>query len=505
MMPNVLLLFADQHNAATLGCEAHPDVRTPHMDRLAADGTRFGRAYCQDAICLPSRCSMFSGLYPRTLGCLTNGDRSPILDRVIPMQEAFRRAGYATAAFGKRHLAGACDSGWEIAASHMHKESPGDNYVDWIENCGFGGEFARDWAAEFGRGPRRSDGPGEEIPFAVMGTQASCLPDGRTMEAFSKDRTLAFLQDRAQDGRPFFCWTSFYRPHQPYTPLPAYWDRFPRSRWGEGRNRGDAIAMPPTLRQDPTQLPPMLQGLFEGNNRIWRLDLAREDEQLYRDYVSAYYALVEEIDDCVGEVLAALETTGLRENTIVVYTADHGDFVGRHGMIEKCAQGHNVFEDTLRVPLIISWPAELRREAVCDGLAELVDLYPTLLELCGISTPAGPCPPQGRSLSATLRDGAPIDRSFSVSENWSQATIITRDYKLGVWLGPSAGTGPDFRKFGDMLFDRDADPLEVENRSGASAYSEVEADLRRTLSRWQAMIPDDGRQAAARQAQRDGE
>ncbi|MBT4814313.1 MAG: sulfatase-like hydrolase/transferase, partial [Lentisphaerae bacterium] len=82
---NVLLLFSDQHNAGTLGCEGHPDVRTPHLDALAASGTRFERAYCQDAICLPSRCSMFSGLYPRTLGCLTNGDRTPVMDEVVSM------------------------------------------------------------------------------------------------------------------------------------------------------------------------------------------------------------------------------------------------------------------------------------------------------------------------------------------------------------------------------------------------------------------------------------
>ena len=210
MKPNVLILFSDQHNAATLGCEGHPDVRTPHLDSLAATGTRFARAYCQDGICLPSRCSMLSGLYPGTLGCLTNSDRPPALDEVVPVQEAFRRNGYATAAFGKRHLAGACDAGWDVAASHLYNESPEDNYVTWIEQRGLGAAFARDWAAEFGRGPAGGRHAETEIPFAVMATRESRLPEDATMEAFSKQRTVAYLRERAADGNPFFCWTSFY-------------------------------------------------------------------------------------------------------------------------------------------------------------------------------------------------------------------------------------------------------------------------------------------------------
>ncbi|MBT5605097.1 MAG: sulfatase-like hydrolase/transferase [Lentisphaerae bacterium] len=481
-----MLLFSDQHNAGTLGCEGHPDVRTPHLDALAASGTRFERAYCQDAICLPSRCSMFSGLYPRTLGCLTNGDRTPVMDEVVSMQETFRQNGYTTAAFGKRHLMAGCDAGWDTAASHMHSESPHDNYVKWIEERGLAAEFAHDWAAELGRGPKGGSYAQVEIPFAVMGTRKSQLPEDATMEAFSGQRTAEYLKERAADGQPFFCFSSFYRPHQPYTPLPSYWARFECNRWGTGRNNDDAIAMPPSLRQDPAELPPMLQGLFEGRNRVWRTDLAREDEQLYRDYVSAYYALVEEVDDHTGVIMNVLEETGLRENTIVVYATDHGDFVGRHGMIEKCAPGHNVYEETLRVPLIVSWPAHLQTRVVCDGLAELVDIYPTLLGLCELCKPELVQPLQGQSLADTLRDGTPIDREFTVSENWSQATIVTRDHKLGIWCEPPEGKGPDCRAFGDMLFDRTQDPDEIDNRSDDPVLADIKADLRSKLEAWRA-------------------
>jgi arylsulfatase A-like enzyme len=495
--PNVLVLFSDQHKANVLSCESHPDVATPNLDRLAAEGARFARAYCQDAICVPSRCSIFTGLYPRTLGVLDNSGGSEVIQQVVSMQSAFQQAGYRTGAFGKRHLRGACDGGWALAASHMYGESPDSNYVTWIQEQGFGQEFAHDWAAEFGRGPKGSPQEDIEIPFAILGTRASRLPDGKTMEAYTAQKTRAFLAQCAQENVPFFCFSSYYRPHQPYTPLPKYWERHDRSRWGEGTNRGDALSKPPTLHERPENLPPMLEGQFHGKNRVWRLDLARADEQYYRDYVSAYYALVQEIDDHIGDVLASLEEWGLAENTIVVYTSDHGDFCGAHGMIEKCAAGHNVYEDTLRVPLIVHWPGRIAPQ-LCEDLVELVDLYPTLLDLCGLPEPASAWPVQGRSLAAALYDSsAAIERPYIVTENWTQATVVTPRYKLGVWIDPGPGYARDFRgQFPDLLFDRINDPLETRNLIGQPQVAEIERTLRGYLRDWFEATPDDGRRQA---------
>ncbi len=485
--PNVLLLFADQHKASVLGSEGHPDAITPNLDRLASEGVRFPRAYCQDGICVPSRCSMMSGLYPRTLGCLANGDRTDVMREVMPLQKALQANGYLTAAFGKRHLALACDDGWDVAASHMRGESPDDNYVAWVEAQGYGEAFAHDWAAEFGRGPKGGSAEHTEIPFALLATRKSRLPDGMTMEAFTARRTVEFLEQQKDSGRPFFCWSSFYRPHQPYTPLAKYLDRFPHDRWGSGVRNGDAIRMPDTLEQAAGELPPMLQDWHRGANRVWRLDEARANPQLYRDYVAAYYALVMEIDDHVGTILAALERLGLSEDTIVIYTADHGDFVGSHGMVEKCAPGHNVYEDTLRVPLIVRWPERVRRGEVSDDLVELVDIYPTLMELCACSVTASSHALQGRSLAGTLKDGSPVGREFCVSENWSQAAVITDRYKLGAWLEPRDARHPDFREWGDMLFDLEADPLET--RNVIAELPEVTERLAAHLRGWERLIP----------------
>lgn len=484
--PNVLMLFSDQHKANVLGCEGHPDAITPNLDRLAGEGVRFARAYCQDGICVPSRCSLMTGLYPRTLGCFDNDDRTRVMQDVVSLQYTMNRNGYRTAAFGKRHLALACDAGWDVVASHMHSESPADNYVTWIEEQGLGEAFAHDWAAEFGRGPKGGSMAKADIPFALLAARQSRLPDEATMEAYTARRTVEFLEKQRGSDRPFFCWSSFYRPHQPYTPTAEYYRRFRRDRWGSGARNGDAIVMPETLAQATSELPPLLQEWHRGANRVWRIDAARADQQRYRDYVAAYYALVAEIDDHVGTILAALDRLGLSEDTIVIYTADHGDFVGSHGMVEKCAAGHNVYEDTLRVPLIVRWPGGARRGEVRDDLVELVDVYPTLMELCGCTPPASPYIPRGRSLAATLVDGRPLGREYSVSENWSQAAVITDRYKLGAWLEPRNSTKPDYREWGDLLFDRQSDPLETRNLIGE--LPEVRARLTQHLREWERTV-----------------
>jgi len=233
----------------------------------------------------------------------------------------------------------------------------------------------------------------------------------------------------------------------------------------------------------------MFQEQSRGSNRIWRLDLARQDEQIYRDFITAYYALVEEIDDHVGAILRALAEAGESENTIVIYASDHGDFVGAHGMVEKCSSGHNVYEETLRIPLIFRWPEGLKSPRTCDGLAELVDVYPTLLELCQIKAPETKHPLQGRSLAGALRSGEAIGRDYGVSENWAQSCVFNERYKLGVWQKPASEKELDYRAFGDMLFDRHEDPLELRNLAGRSDYQKIETDLRGYLASWRARHP----------------
>ncbi len=493
--PNVLLFFSDQHQAACLGVEGHPDVITPNLDRLAAGGVRFTRAYSNDAICTPSRMSLMSGLYPRTLGCLDNGDRTSVMDKVIPLAQAFKSAGYATAAFGKRHTARGVDAGWDIRKSHLDDESPGgESYVQWINDQGLGKEFAEDWAAENGRGAKGSPFFNTKIPTAKMGARPSKLPEDKTMEAFTAEETTKFIKTQKTKGQPFFCWSSFYRPHQPYTPLPKYLAMYDTSKWGKGTRAKDGIKMPPSLGESVKALPPELAQRRLSQSGIWCLELATQDEQLYRDYLGAYYALVTEIDHRIGQVMKALEAEGLLENTIIIYTSDHGDFVGNHGLIEKRATGHNVYEDTLRVPLIISWKGKTKVGLATDDLVQLADLHPTLVQLYGIVPPKQPAGCEGTSLAPLLIKGEPLGREFIVSENWSQTTIVGKRFKFGRMNDTDKTIGKrNFTGFGDMMFDRQNDPLELTNIAASREYASEKKKLQRQLAQWEEQFPGEAR------------
>lgn len=492
--PNVLLLFSDQHNKSVMGFEGHPDVITPNLDRLAKESVVFDRAYCTVGVSVPSRMSLMSGLYPRTLGMMSNeGTTSVVEEKAVSLASVFKANGYDTYAFGKRHLKGKIDEGWDVTKGHSDKEGE-DNYVKWIEDQGYLHEFALDWAAEFGRGPKGSPEFENEYPTGDLGTRISALPDGYTMEAYTARNTIEMLRNRKNTDKPFFCWASFYRPHQPYTPLKKYMDMYDVSEWGEGRINGGSIRRPDNFYH-PTELcPPAVQNQRKGKNRVWNVDKAFKDEQLWRNYIGAYYALVTEIDHWIGEIIKTLEEEGLEDETIIIYTADHGDFAGNHGMVEKCAAGQNVYEDILNIPLIFKYPGKTKANVRSYELVSLVDIYPTLVDLLGLELPEDMVYDlQGESLAdVLLRDGH-VDRQYFVSESWSQAAIITPEYKLGMWKEPVIRPDRiDFRSFGDMFFDYGKNPLEVENNCGDPAYTDIINELRRYYDDFIRTIPDDG-------------
>ena len=475
--PNVLFLFSDQHNAEAMGCAGHPIVQTPRLDQLAADGVRFDRAYCQDAICVPSRTSLMTGLYPRTTGCLYNSNRPLDQEQYAPLQYTLQAAGYRTGCFGKRHLPNDYMSGgWDRTATVISpKQDPSDeNYEEWIEERGLLAAHLRDK---------------QESMQADMGCLISDVPPDDRLEAYVAWKSIEFIEACEEDDAPFFCWAAFHGPHQPYTPPKRWADLYPV----------ESIPMPEFWDQAIDDLPPEMQDWRRRETPPWNLTKAAADPDLYRRYAAYYYAQCTEIDHYMGAILDQLDELGLRENTIVIYASDHGDFVGRHGMIEKCALGHNVYEETLRVPLIISWPERFESDVVRDDLAELVDIYPTLVDLLGLERSSDAPPLAGRSLVPTLEEGTPVGRDYAFSENWSQATVIGPRYKLGVWI--ETCEIPFYQRrdhrdvCSDMLFDREADPFEQENLIGRPEYAAVETELRAALNDWMERTPDDGRTA----------
>ena len=474
--PNVLILFSDQHNKKVMGFEGHPDVITPNLDKLARESVVFDRAYCVTGICAPSRSSLMSGLYSRTLGLLSNGEKSEVMNEVVSLATVFKQNNYNTYAYGKRHTSQAVDAGWDVQRSHLCNETPGNSYTEWVEKLGYGKEFAQDWSAEFGKGSPCSSHAKEILPTADLGTRISALPENMTMEAFTAQLTVQMIKDQAKSDKPFFCWATFYRPHQPYTPQKKYMDLYDVSAWGNGRINGSSIRKPASLYEPKENIPPMMQSIRDGGNKVWNVDKAYADEQLWRNYIGAYYALVTEVDHHVGEILKALDETGQTNETIVIYTSDHGDFVGNHGMVEKAAAGQNVYEDILNIPLIIRYPGNKKNGKHIGELVSLVDIYPTLVELLGLKMPKLKHPLQGESMVQTLLSGKPMKRNYFVSESWSQATVITKDQKLGIMIDPTDYQRKfDFRSFGDQFFIRKSDSLDIKNQISNDAYkTEIE-------------------------------
>jgi len=472
--PNVLFLFSDQHNAGMTGYAGHPNMHTPAFNRLAAGGMRFDRAYCQDGVCCPSRTSIMTGQYPRTIGQYDNElVQESILSRLTPMSRAFHQAGYYTFTTGKRHVLVTVDTDWDYTAgsqnlpTEMNRDTL--HYWNWIKQKGLYPQLKADFAAEFG-------GPTGAAPLAC---KISVLPPEATSEAFAAQQTIQFLRSPQAKKQPFFAWSTFYRPHQPYTPQKKYADQIDYA----------SIKLPASINQKAEELPPGLCAFRKQTRRPWNLGEA--DEAAYRRYIGYYIALVHEIDDHIHSILDVLEQEGLAENTIIIYSSDHGDFVGNHGMVEKGAAWHNFYEDTLRVPFIVNWPGRIRPGVVRNDLVELIDIYPTLLSLCGIEKPKG-YQLAGRNLADTLRHETAVGRKYAVSENWSQTCIITDQFKYGKWLNclkPKA----DYRSWGNMLMDRASDPHEIINLINDPAHASTVKEMEATLAEWVEKTDDDGR------------
>lgn len=423
--PNVLFLICDDLNC-DLACYGHPQVKSPHIDRLARRGVQFDNAYCQFPLCGPSRASFMTGLYPDQ--SLVRENAIHIRQRVPDVQtmpQMFRDHGYFATRIGKiyhynvpAHIgtSGHDDAySWDYTINPRGRDKDDEDLIFSLRPGRFGGTLS--WLAADGTDQQQTDG--------IAATEA-----------------IQLLREHAKDDRRFFLAVGLFRPHTPFVAPRDYFELYPREK----------IVVP--------ELPP---GYLDTLPDAARQSVTRKEEQVNlpddvaREAIQAYYASITFADAQVGRVLAALEETGLADNTIVVFTSDHGYHMGEHGHWQKTT----LFENAARVPLIIANGIGRKSAAHrTKAPAEMVDLYPTLAELCGLSPPE--CL-SGVSLLPVLKDPVARPRRSALTQYADGYSVRTARYRYTHW----GIDGAD----GDELYDHESDPQELVNLANRPGHT----------------------------------
>ena len=433
-VPNVLFLICDDLNC-DIGCYGHPLVKTPNIDRLAARGVRFAQAYCQYPLCGPSRASFMTGLYPDQ----TLIHRNAIyirehLPNVNTMAQMFRDAGYKATRIGKIfHYS---------VPKHIGTSGHDDPY-SWDNTFNPEGRDVHDEDQIFSL-----------IPGSYGGTLSWLAADGTDAEqtdGIAAAEAEGILQKYAQDKTPFFLAVGLFRPHTPFVAPKPYFEQYPQAQ---------------------IQVPQIPDGYLEALPRPARISLTRKKQNnnlptdLAQQAIQAYYASITFADAQVGRILDRLESTGLHENTIVIFTSDHGYHMGEHGHYQKTT----LFENAARVPLIIAGPGVSEAGKTARTLAEMVDFYPTLADLCGLEPPAFLA---GVSLAPALSDVTAIPRSSAYTQYATGYSVRTQRFRYTEW----GENGED----GFELYDHQTDSGEMHNLAAAPAFADRQAELARLL------------------------
>ncbi len=488
---NVLLVTTDQQRADSIGAYGNPVCSTPTLDALAAAGTRFDAARTQHMLCQPARATILTGQYPSTHGVTCNGIDLPERAAGDSVATHLAYAGYRTALFGKAHFAsvyplvptGRLESvegsalmpdGWTgpyfgfehaelVLFGHNMRMAPLQGGWNWCFGPAPMGLHYGRWLAR--HGARRD----REL-LALMEPEAAGavwdhtqtwrnqLPEEEHPTTWVADRAIEWL--RAVD-EPFFAWVSFTDPHHPMDPPAPWCDRY---------DPADVLDVLPEPHPEEFDSKPGLHRAWTRGARGTPFEFANPGGALYTReelarMTARYYGMVTQLDHQIGRILSVLDERGVGDDTLVVVTTDHGEFLGHHQMIFK---GPIHYDDLLRVPLIVRGPGFAAGEVVRDPVGT-IDLAPTALRAVGVAVPDAM---EGRPLLDGPREYVLTENDFDIGFRVRLRTITTHRYKLTVDLDVEAN---------GELYDLDDDPGELVNRWSDPAYGSTRSDLAATL------------------------
>jgi arylsulfatase A-like enzyme len=483
--PNIVLITSDQQHWFTLGRD-NPRISTPNLDRLAAEGVQFDRAYCPNPVCSPSRSSIITGQYPSSHGCWTIGVK--LAEDVPTVGQHLQDRGYATNLFGKAHFQPLASTPeqtsleipekfrdldfwrgftgpWygfehiEIARMHGDEAWAGQHYAIWMEEQGFA-----EWPAHF------QPLPSEAGRYARRG--AWDLPEEYHYTTWTGERAIAAIERDVAAGKPFFTWASFHDPHPPYV-VPEPWASMydPADMEPGTMLPGELDTMPGHYLLTQQANGDFSAWMDEGGYANHGFSSHLVDDAELRKDIAIYYGMISFMDHQIGRILDSLDDLGIVDNTIVVFTTDHGHFLGHHGLNAK---GAFHYEDLIRLPFVVRAPGLVPGNRRSNAIQSLVDLAPTFLDAAGASVPGLM---QGVSQWNVWQGQADRARDWAIVENRHQPTrlhlrtYVEDRYKITVYRGEEYGE----------LFDLVGDPGETRNRWADPDYSGVKADL---MQRW---------------------
>ncbi|MDE0718733.1 MAG: sulfatase-like hydrolase/transferase [Rhodospirillaceae bacterium] len=508
--PNFLYFMTDQQRADHLSCAGNPLLRTPHIDSIAARGTRFDRFYVASPICMPNRATIMTGRMPSLHGVRMNG--IPLGLDATCFTHLLKRAGYRTALMGKAHLQNftgqekAFATEWpeglkapppdlseadrdlrkgpaydrELRADECDDpatdEAEGDFYgFDSFRLCTWHGDSVRGHYSRWleRRLPdsdsyRSRENPLPDPRYDAPQCRRTRIPEALYPSSYIADMTVDYLEKHAAEGAraPFFVQCSFPDPHHPFTPPGRYWDLYDPAD----------IALPESFYHRPHDQTPALAAMhreFETGvaDRRWVLPYAVNEAEA-KQIVAVTYGMIALIDDCIGRVLAALEEFGLAANTVVVFTSDHGDWMGDHGIVQK---GPLHYQSLIRVPFLWSDPAARDRPVSTDALCSSLDIARSILARAGFAPFNGM---QGQDLAAVLAGGESEHDCLVIEQQTARPymgltssvrvrTFQDRRWRMSLWEG---------QDFGE-LYDLDNDPGEIANLWDDAGHLAVRKDL----------------------------